>query len=585
MSSPEDDSFDDSSDGSEEEEEISTKKRKNIIEVTKTKRKKIDSSLIDDAAVLSGEDDDEDDDEDEEGDANDDYVRDDFVVDEVDELNKNSDDGLEDSDDESSDDDGERGTRIRKLKEKSRLDDDDLALIDEAQGARHLKEVEKEEPPKKSIKARTEAELRKELFDISDDELEKIENNKGSQMGGKSKSQRRMETYDEDGMDDFIEYGDDDDRRGYTYDDDAFAQREGVSEAQLNEATDIFGTDFMDFMIPKEEDEEDDLEYDPEHDQYRERGIGVELGVELKDDQDSFSEDDDEDELFGNDEESGGLTADQRSEALRLKKEKRRLAKEERRRATAKKQSEKRKAKLRKAFEPVQLVENFCTERDDEIRSKDIPERFFDWSTPFHGPDNAKADVENVLTDFSDEERKEATWMVSRIPDIRSEFTLGSNTFPMTMDELDPKQLSIVVSIMQSLRYLHIEKLEPEFIRKYREDYVTSKSVRDNLYAVMDEDSEWERILIAKRKVHILIDEISIDCGDDALDANDENVMKIKSELKNAERRLMDTTQVHDEIYQDLKKLESTVIEGIDTELFGDDEKDDENQMVSLMLT
>jgi transcription elongation factor SPT6 len=573
MSSPEEDSFDDSSsdDSEQEQEEITTKKRKNISDNTKQKRKKIDASLIDDAAVLSGEDDDEDED-DEDGDDNDDYVRDDFVVDEVDDKKEN-DDGLEDSDDDSSDDDGEqRGQRIRKLKDKGRLDDDDLALIDEAKGISRYEEVEKEEPPKRSIKARTEAELRKELFDLSDEELEGQEPKKSSSS---NKPQRRMETYDEDGMDDFIEYGDDEDRRRYAdEEDDMMGRREGISEAQLNEATDIFGSDFMDFFQTKEEDEEYDEEYDPKHDRYRERGVGVDLGVDSEEEMESSSEDDDDDDdLFGDDEDADGLTKEQRAEALRLKKEKRQLAKEERRRAAAKKKSDRRRAKLRRAFEPVQLVENFCTERDDEIRSKDIPERFFDWSTPFHGPANAKADLENDV-DFSVEEQDEATWMVSRIPEIQSEYnSLDLLSDGISMEDVFAKQREIVVSIMQALRYMHIDNLEPEFIRKYRADYVTSKSVRENLYAVMDEDAEWDRILNLKKKVHVMIDELNaITDMDDAFDGGDEHIMKLKGDLKTAEMRLIECTQEHDKLEKELKALEHKEGEDLDDELFGDDD-------------
>lgn len=583
MSSVEEDSFDNSSsDDSEQEEEITTKKRKNISDNTKQKRKKLDVSLIDDAAVLSGEEDDEDEDEDD-GEDNDDYIRDDFVVDEVDE--KKNDDGLEDSDDDSSDDDDEqRGQRIRKMKDKGRLDDDDLALIDEAKGVPRYEEVEKEEPLKRSIKARTEAELRKELFDLSDEELE----GQGPKKSNISsyKPQKRMETYDEDGMDDFIEYGDDEDRRRYVDDeDDMMGQREGISEAQLNEATDIFGTDFMDFFQAKEEDEDYDEEYDPKHDRYHERGVGVDLGVDSEEDLESSSNDEDDDELFGDDEDVDGLTKEQRAEALRLKREKRQLAKEERRRAAAKKKSDRRRAKLRRAFEPVQLVENFCTERDDEIRSKDIPERFFDWSTPFHGPEDAKADVENDA-DFTTEEEDEATWMVTRIPEIQSEYnSLDLLSDGISMEGVFTKQREIIVSIMQALRYMHIDKLEPEFIRKYRADYVTSKAVRDNLYAVMDEDTEWDRILNLKKKVEVLIDELSaITDMEEAFDAENEDIMKLKDDLKTAEMRLVESTQEHDKIDKELKTLEHKEGEDLDDELFGDDDDDDEALNVKVRI-
>jgi len=123
------------------------------------------------------------------------------------------------------------------------------------------------------------------------------------------------------------------------------------------------------------------------------------------------------------------LTSEERAAALRAKREKRRQAKEQRR----KKKAEQRKARLRRAFEPVQLIENFCTDRDDLIRSTDAPERFFDWKTPFHGPlqqllkyqkDREDGNANATATasgksgiGITAEEEMEALWIVQRIPE------------------------------------------------------------------------------------------------------------------------------------------------------------------------
>ena len=58
------------------------------------------------------------------------------------------------------------------------------------------------------------------------------------------------------------------------------------------------------------------------------------------------------------------------------------LQKLEKKRSYLQKKAAQRKEELRRQFEPVQLIENFCTERDDAIREADVPERFFDWKTP-----------------------------------------------------------------------------------------------------------------------------------------------------------------------------------------------------------
>ena len=412
------------------------------------RRKKL--KMIDDAAEESGEGSDDEDDDDEE--AENEYVNDGFVVGEEEEQRKKSGD-LEDSDEDDDDDDedddeaptSKKLQKVRKMKATDRLDEDDLALIKESRGEEDddVPERPKPEQPVQRVVAKTEAELRKGLFHDSDDD------DQVPQPVSKKKPMR-VERYDEDGMDDFIEddIGDQgdimaSDRRGYGDDDD---DRE-ITEAQLQEATDIFGSDYLDYM--KEERDEDEEEVFGK--KYRERGVGVDLGV---DSEDELSDDDDDDEdLFGDDddEDDDGLTAAQRAEARRLKREKRNLQKAERRRKAKQDKADRRKAKLRRAFEPVQLVENFCTERDDEIRLADVPERFFDWSTPFAG-----SEAEGM----NEAEEKQAAWIASRIPNIHAEYSSAE----------PEKQAEIRQSIANALRFMHVDKVEPAFVKRYRKD-------------------------------------------------------------------------------------------------------------------
>ena len=579
----------DDSDSSVAMKAAANKKRKKT-SAGKTKKRKKGGfekgvSMIDDAAVLSGEESSDDDDEDGEENVND-YVRDGFVVDEEEEEKKRAEDGLEDSDDDDDDDDsvggGNRKRRpkgIRKMRDTDRLDDDDMDLINEARGITGKRqEVDNQEEKKRNrIKAKNTADLRKGLFDASDDEG--ANNNKASA----GRRQRQVETFDEDGMDDFIEYDENMPRDRYRDDEDDMLGNKGISEAQLNEANDIFGTDFADFMAGDNNDEEDFDEDYADGDKgsgsrrsYRERGVGVDMGM----DSDEFADESSDDDIFASDDDeaNSGLTAEQRAEALRLKKEKRQLKKDERRKAAAKKKSDKRKANLRRAFEPVQLVENFCTERDDEIRSKDVPERFFDWSTPFHGPPGS-------AKEFSSVEEEEAEWIIGRIPAIQTEhdsiiadFSDDVKMDNDGMDEMEKKQRNIVTSIIQALRYMHREKLEPDFIRKYREDYVTSPAVRANLYAVMDEDTEWERVLNAKTKVNALLGELlKITESDDALGADEDNVAKLKEDLKLAQERLDESVKQELNIRNEIGALDND--EDDDDDLFGDDDEEDKEKV------
>lgn len=520
--------FDDSDDDDEEEPQ------------PPKKRKKMDkSSMIDDAAEESGDEDGDEDDEDEDDDDNE-YVKDGFVVDEEEEKRKKDDLEDSDEDDDEDDDDDKKAARqrlkkVRKMRQFDRLDDDDMALIQEAQ--EHEERPTQAEIERQRIVAKSEAELRKGLFYDTGDE-----------DGAKKQQERapvRVERYDEDGMDDFIDddIGDQGDilaseRRGTYGEGD-----EEINEAQLAEASEIFGTDYLDFMA-EEGGEEDEDEEELLGSKYRERGVGVQLGVDseddLSEDEDLFDDDDDDDEAAG--------TSEQRKEALRLKREKRRLAKEERRREAAKRKAEKRKAQLRRAFEPVQLVENFCTDRDDEIRQTDIPERMFDWSTPFHGSE---------AVGMTDQEREEAMWIASRIPEI-------------TMELTDDLAASVVYqSITNALRFMHKDRLEPAFISRYRRDYVNSDAVRRNLYAVMDEDGEWNRLLGARSKVDALVMEITTAAdGDAATGVDAQKVHQLHEELHGAQKLLDESAKQESVVKADLEALG-----GVDDD---DDDDDDE---------
>lgn len=561
----EDDDEDDNDDDDDDDDEESKPASK--------KKKKV-ASFIDDAAEESGDDDNNDDEDDEDGDEdNNDYIKDGFVVDEDDEEieKKKSADGLEDSDDDDDDDDDSVGKRkkrlknIRKIRETDILDEDDLALIQENNydpeaAARIAAKRRAEEEAKARVVAKNEADLRKGLFEEDDEEdITEIE-----EVSKKPKKKPTVpERYDEYGMDDFIEddIGDQDairmaDRKSGYADDDAGE----VTEDQLNEASEIFGTDYLEFMQDDPDDEEEDLMGK----KFRERGVGVSYNVDSDEEVISDEEDDDEDEdLFGN-EEDEGMDSHQRAEALKLKREKRKLAKAERRRLALKKKSDRRKAQLRRAFEPVQLVENFCTERDDNIRQSDIPERFFDWDVSFFGSE---------LDGLTEAENEQASWIASRIPELASEMALAS-------DSPDTRR-AIVQSIANALRFMHRDKLEPAFIKRYRRDYFPNLLVLEKLNEIKDEDGEWERIMNARSKVKILLDDINNAAVSDEFAGNDAQMLiDLKEELRSAEEKLDETAKQEVQLKAELEGM-SGIDDNDDDELFGDD---DDGEVSELLL-
>ena len=605
--SEEDDDLDDDDDDDEEQE----------IAASSKKRKKKKGAFLDDAAVESGEEDNEDEDDEEEEDNNE-YVKDGFLVDEdeVDEevTKSKSKDDLEDSDDDDDDDDDEeedRGkkemvrkkSRLTKLKQTERLAEEDLELIREAQGlgpstagADHAVADALEDRPVQHIRARNEAELQKTLFDGGDEEEEEP----SSKQSAKQQQQRRrppasaLDRYDEDGMDDFIEddLHDQDDIRASEQrgmmDDDGYMGNE-VSEAQLSLASEIFGTDYLDFMnrdAGGRDDEEEDL-------MGRRRERGIDFGYD-------DAEDSDEGSLFGGEEEDDdddinldGLTEQQKAEALKLKREKTKLAKQERRRKAQQAKTEKRKAQLRRVFEPVQLIENFCTERDDLIRQTDVPERLFGWGegeggVTFYGPAEYKgkgeSDVDSIpLTDM---ERKQAEWIAKRVPSVAEAFHATGGVTPMDLGgaengtPLAPHQEEIVTSISYTLRYIHRDKFELAFIKRYRKDYITSTAVRENLHQVVEEDTEWDRMIKARAKVQELLSSITGQADGDAQASMDsDGLVELRQKLDEAKQALDDSQARASTLQTELDALSKKKgDDDDDDQLFDDDDEEEEDE-------
>jgi len=637
------------------------------------KKKKARMAFIDDAAEDDDEapggggggdkDGDDDDEEEDDGgdDDNNDYIRDGFVVDEADEevlsgrkkkkkkptgdledSDDDDDDNIKDSDDSDSDDDSDSNSnsggdetkrrkkkRLQKLRDTDVLDDDDLALIQEAQGgelgadaaedAEHIRreraEAESRERAEataraETIRAHDADELRKGLFDdeAGEDEDVDVDGRDRDRHTSQKPSQRSaVEVFDEDGMDDFIEddIGDQDEiRQSARLEREQMSARAGggggeggVSEAQLTEASEIFGTDYLEFMeaAQAEEEEEDVDDYDAfgtgRSKRFRERGTGIDYGVsddEVLDDDDMADSDDDEEDLFGDDGDDDGAGDEQRAEALRLKREKRKLARAERRKQQQQKRLERRRARLRRAFEPVQLVENFCTERDDEIRAKDVPERYFDRKDI--DPTKMESEASPLGSAMAEieaggEEEEEATWIMARVPAVASEFF--SHLQSMDAENAEKKQMEIIHSIVRVLRLVKRDALEPEFIRRYRADVVTSPAVRDCLHEIMDEDAEWDRMTAARTTVEDLLEKAvmaasAIGAGGDIGEAGNEDpaevVDKLQQQLEEAQASLDESVNEEERLTAELAALKEGQDDDDDDELFGDDDDDDDDE-------
>jgi hypothetical protein len=129
---------------------------------------------------------------------------------------------------------------------------------------------------------------------------------------------------------------------------------------------------------------------------------------------------------------------------------------------------------------------------------------------------------------------------------------------------------------------MHRDKLEPAFIKRYRKDYVTSPAVQGNLYAVMDEDGEWDRVLGAREKVKNLLRTItSVAEGDASMGADVQNLRQMQESLASAQEELEGTAKQESLLKGELEALGDADDDDDDDELFGDDEENSEVSCLS----
>uniref|UniRef100_A0A7S4IZN9 S1 motif domain-containing protein n=1 Tax=Odontella aurita TaxID=265563 RepID=A0A7S4IZN9_9STRA len=216
---------------------------------------------------------------------------------------------------------------------------------------------------------------------------------------------------------------------------------------------------------------------------------------------------------------------------------------------------------------------------------------------------------------LTEEEEEEAMWIMGRVPEIAAEFFAGPNDAAADAggasgaaaaevglrredgeDDatyVERRQRAVVESIVRALRCMKKDKLEPGFIRRYRKDVVNSPAVRSNLYNVMDEDAEWDRLGAARLKVEGVLDAFASDArseeaarkGKDSEKAAEETLARLKEDMARAQEKLDETLKEEERINVELEGLKDVGEEDKkddddddDDELFGDDDDDDDDE-------
>eukprot|EP01036_Dinobryon_divergens_P022269 gene22268-30511_t len=307
----------------------------------------------------------------------------------------------------------------------------------------------------------------------------------------------------------------------------------GPTYDQVQEAFDIFGQGFDEF---------DDEDLPPE------------------DPLDELLDEDGEEQL----EKDGGEEED--GEDAEVAQRRRRAAALERRSVS----------KLKSKFEYSQLVSSFCTDKDEMLRQLDRPERLQQMLPRSSAPDAV-------------ERRREAAWlatllaskmeldrqldsarkaeMLARIASSRRKGPQGyggnSSSLQRAEAPFDKELLrqALVEPVEHVLRFLQEEHLEVPFIWSYRRDYLHPEMHRAHVWFVLEQDEKWEALhaarLKANREMQALCDAAAGGLNDAAmLRAASLEVARLREscellraevmEAEDRERRAMDLLEAKD---------------------------------------
>jgi len=432
---------------------LQKKKRKLETNESSVNRKKQSSKLfgIDDEAEGS-DDEDEEEEEEEEEDDDGNYVADGFVVPDAEDENAEDDNDSDDSDEQDEDDAGDDENHLQRLKRRKgdlQLDEDDMMLIKDHQTSNNNPDYGDDEDDE----------------DDNDDNeinpIQVIEDRNNTILSEKNTSHRRtMYGNDDDSdMDDFIVYDEDDENqddqqqqstaRPRAFENEArdrkSGRRDGPSFEQLREANDIFGEGYDDFDDDDEDD--DDVVHDGANGDQR------------------YDDDD-------NDYHARKPVSAKGEGAIALSKK-----------------DKKRMEKLRRRYERSQLVNAFYTERDDEIRRIDKPERM---QERLQGGEAPQAEERAI----------EAKWMAMKLAAKMVADNYNHETSKHYDFEQEQKlREELEEPILAVLQFFHVEQYEVPFVWAYRRDYLHPSMTRAHLWQLFLMEEDWDKLYSMKRRL------------------------------------------------------------------------------------
>ena len=185
-------------------------------------------------------------------------------------------------------------------------------------------------------------------------------------------------------------------------------------------------------------------------------------------------------------------------------------------------------------YERIKLIESFSTEKDEEMKRLDRPERF-----QGDGVDRG------AMTEG--EREMEAQWIAEKLENKIIQGTDDGAVMDLMMVDSTEDQEALVESIKGILSFIQIDQFECPFIWTYRRDYLHRKITRKNLWFIYMCDEKWEALMRRKvatvNEIESVIEAASTGTEHGAEVGDNEKVDESEESL---EARLVEAEEVYD---------------------------------------
>lgn len=171
------------------------------------------------------------------------------------------------------------------------------------------------------------------------------------------------------------------------------------------------------------------------------------------------------------------------------------LDEDERKEKKRKKKKSARKS-IYDVYEPSELEKSHLTDRDNEIKLRDIPERFQLRSVP------VKLVTELELDDEAEWIYKQAFMQVP----ISQQNLPDSREYDRRSSDAHIKPVSTIPKIRSALSFMKKELFEVPFIATYRKEYIEPELKVDDLWTIFDFDAKWTQLSTRKQNMKKLFE-------------------------------------------------------------------------------